>query len=108
MACQVRDGAAGGAEPGPGSRLPHAVLYCTVLYTRPACLLGRNEDACPVNPTNFVLPCRLAANTIASSFGKVVGQHMPLEQYNPADVVQSLVRMISYNIGQLAYLNAKR
>ncbi|PSC76368.1 Pantothenate kinase 2 isoform B [Micractinium conductrix] len=50
----------------------------------------------------------LSANTIASSFGKVVGQHMPLEQYNPADVVQSLVRMISYNIGQLAYLNAKR
>lgn len=31
-----------------------------------------------------------------------------LEQYNPADMVQSLCRMISYNIGQLAYLNAKR
>ena len=31
-----------------------------------------------------------------------------LEQYNPADVAMSLCRMISYNIGQLAYLNAKR
>lgn len=31
-----------------------------------------------------------------------------LEEYRPADVVQSLCRMISYNIGQLAYLNAKR
>ncbi|KAL4425789.1 hypothetical protein ABPG75_009805 [Micractinium tetrahymenae] len=50
----------------------------------------------------------LSANTIASSFGKVVGQCQSLEQYNPADMVQSLCRMISYNIGQLAYLNAKR
>ncbi|KAL4445797.1 hypothetical protein ABPG77_008996 [Micractinium sp. CCAP 211/92] len=50
----------------------------------------------------------LSANTIASSFGKVVGQSQSLEQYNPADMVQSLCRMISYNIGQLAYLNAKR
>lgn len=31
-----------------------------------------------------------------------------LEEYSPADMVQSLCRMISYNIGQLAYLNAKR
>ena len=31
-----------------------------------------------------------------------------LDQYNPADVAMSLCRMISYNIGQLAYLNAKR
>ena len=31
-----------------------------------------------------------------------------LENYNPADVALSLCRMISYNIGQLAYLNAKR
>ncbi|KAI3438596.1 hypothetical protein D9Q98_001020 [Chlorella vulgaris] len=50
----------------------------------------------------------LSANTIASSFGKVINQHQELDQYNSADVVQSLCRMISYNIGQLAYLNAKR
>lgn len=31
-----------------------------------------------------------------------------LEQYKPADIALSLCRMISYNIGQLAYLNAKR
>ena len=31
-----------------------------------------------------------------------------LGDYAPADVAMSLCRMISYNIGQLAYLNAKR
>ncbi|KAI7844383.1 hypothetical protein COHA_002181 [Chlorella ohadii] len=50
----------------------------------------------------------LSANTIASSFGKIINQNKDLEEYNPADMVQSLCRMISYNIGQLAYLNAKR
>ena len=50
----------------------------------------------------------LSANTIASSFGKVIHNDMELEDYNKADVAMSLCRMISYNIGQLAYLNAKR
>lgn len=31
-----------------------------------------------------------------------------LEDYSPADVAMALCRMVSYNIGQLAYLNAKR
>lgn len=50
----------------------------------------------------------LSANTIASSFGKVIYGDKNLEDYTPADMTMSLCRMISYNIGQLAYLNAKR
>ncbi len=49
----------------------------------------------------------LSANTIASSFGKVIGGSKELEDYEPADLALSALRMISYNIGQLAYLNAK-
>ncbi|KDD75300.1 fumble, partial [Helicosporidium sp. ATCC 50920] len=49
----------------------------------------------------------LSATTIASSFGKVL--HAPAEaRFRSEDMVVSLCRMISYNIGQLAYLNAKR
>lgn len=50
----------------------------------------------------------LSANTIASSFGKVIHGENELADYSPADIAMSLCRMISYNIGQLAYLNAKR
>ncbi|GMH37452.1 hypothetical protein BSKO_05325 [Bryopsis sp. KO-2023] len=50
----------------------------------------------------------LAADTIASSFGKVVGQDKDLEDYSPADIALALCRMVSYNIGHLAYLNAMR
>jgi pantothenate kinase len=97
----------------------------------------------------------LSATTIASSFGKVVGNDKQLEDYNkagvraggapggegphtqecataaslgpctgcpapssrrlrthathyPPDIAMALCRMISYNIGQLAYMNAKR
>ncbi|KAI8462346.1 MAG: fumble-domain-containing protein [Monoraphidium minutum] len=50
----------------------------------------------------------LSATTIASSFGKVVGADKALADYNKADIAMALCRMISYNIGQLAYMNAKR
>eukprot|EP00798_Chlamydomonas_sp_ICE-L_P004401 gene4401-14526_t len=50
----------------------------------------------------------LSATTIASSFGKVIGQDQELEDYDPADLTVALCRMVSYNIGQLAYLNAMR
>ncbi|KAF5829353.1 fumble-domain-containing protein [Dunaliella salina] len=50
----------------------------------------------------------LSANTIASSFGKVISQDAPLSDYDPADISMALCRMVSYNIGQLAYLNAIR
>lgn len=35
-------------------------------------------------------------------------QDKELPDYNPADISVALARMISYNIGQLAYLNAMR
>eukprot|EP00775_Hariotina_reticulata_P009200 gene9200-9367_t len=50
----------------------------------------------------------LSASTIACSFGKVVGQDKELQDYNPADVAMSLCRMVAYNIGQLAFMHAKR
>ncbi|CAD7700634.1 unnamed protein product [Ostreobium quekettii] len=50
----------------------------------------------------------LSADTIASSFGKVAAQDRDLEDYNPADIAMALCRMVSYNIGHLAYSNAKQ
>ena len=50
----------------------------------------------------------LSSDTIASSFGKVVTSDQELEDYSPADIAMALCRMLSYNIGHLAYLNAKR
>lgn len=39
---------------------------------------------------------------------QVVSQGKDLEDYDPADIAMALCRMVSYNIGHLAYLNAKR
>ncbi|PIA61935.1 hypothetical protein AQUCO_00200137v1 [Aquilegia coerulea] len=50
----------------------------------------------------------LSASTIASSFGKTISDNKELEDYRPEDISLSLLRMISYNIGQIAYLNALR
>ncbi|KAK2663750.1 hypothetical protein Ddye_002324 [Dipteronia dyeriana] len=50
----------------------------------------------------------LSASTIASSFGKAISDKKELEDYSPEDISLSLLRMISYNIGQIAYLNALR
>ncbi|XP_065875851.1 pantothenate kinase 2 isoform X2 [Euphorbia lathyris] len=50
----------------------------------------------------------LSASTIASSFGKTIAEKKELEDYRPEDISLSLLRMISYNIGQIAYLNALR
>ncbi|CAI5482744.1 unnamed protein product [Closterium sp. Yama58-4] len=50
----------------------------------------------------------LSAATIASSFGRVVGEQKQLFDYRPEDIALSLLRMVSYNIGQIAYLNALR
>ncbi|KAJ4712340.1 pantothenate kinase 2 [Melia azedarach] len=50
----------------------------------------------------------LSASTIASSFGKAISDKKELEDYRPEDISLSLLRMISYNIGQIAYLNALR
>ncbi|KAL3511303.1 hypothetical protein ACH5RR_030704 [Cinchona calisaya] len=50
----------------------------------------------------------LASTAIASSFGKAVSEDKDLEDYRAEDVARSLLRMISNNIGQIAYLNALR
>ncbi|KAE8124235.1 hypothetical protein FH972_019139 [Carpinus fangiana] len=50
----------------------------------------------------------LSASTIASSFGKAISENKELEDYRPEDISLSLLRMISYNIGQISYLNAIR
>jgi len=43
----------------------------------------------------------LSASTIASSFGKVIAENKDLSDYRKEDIVLSLLRMISYNIGQV-------
>lgn len=45
--------------------------------------------------------------TALSFFSSCVSSQ-PLSDYNPADMALALMRMISYNIGHLAYLNATR
>ncbi|KAG8366115.1 hypothetical protein BUALT_Bualt17G0042300 [Buddleja alternifolia] len=50
----------------------------------------------------------LTSTTIASSFGKAVSENKELEDYRAEDIARSLLRMISNNIGQIAYLNALR
>jgi pantothenate kinase len=50
----------------------------------------------------------LSASTIASSFGKTISDDKELSDYRPEDISLSLLRMISYNIGQISYLNALR
>lgn len=51
----------------------------------------------------------LSSTTIASSFGKISGKtgaDANSDSPSRADIALSLVRMISYNIGHIAYLNA--
>lgn len=45
----------------------------------------------------------LSASTIASSFGKAISENKELEDYRPEDISLSLLRMISYNIGQVSF-----
>lgn len=48
----------------------------------------------------------LSATTIASSFGKLLAKKNTKLKYTKADIAMSLLRMISNNIGQIAYLHA--
>jgi pantothenate kinase len=43
----------------------------------------------------------LSASTIASSFGRTISENKELSDYRPEDISLSLLRMISYNIGQV-------
>lgn len=49
----------------------------------------------------------LSASTIASSFGKAISENKELEDYRPEDISLSLLRMISYNIGQVSCATTK-
>ncbi|XP_021842935.2 pantothenate kinase 1 isoform X2 [Spinacia oleracea] len=48
----------------------------------------------------------LSARTIASSFGKVIFDNKELKDYKKEDIARSLLRMISNNLAQIAYLIA--
>ncbi|XAR48072.1 Pantothenate kinase [Bertholletia excelsa] len=50
----------------------------------------------------------LTSTAIASSFGKAISEKKELKDYRPEDISRSLLRMISNNVGQIAYLNALR
>ena len=49
----------------------------------------------------------LPANLVASSFGKLVGKQDPAKGVKQEDLARALLLMITNNIGQVAYLNAK-
>ncbi|KAL6007009.1 Pantothenate kinase 2, mitochondrial [Asimina triloba] len=46
----------------------------------------------------------LSSSTIASSFGKVISENKELSDYRPEDISLSLLRMISYNIGHISWM----
>ncbi|XP_077221532.1 pantothenate kinase 2-like isoform X2 [Tasmannia lanceolata] len=50
----------------------------------------------------------LSASAIASSFGKTISENKEISDYKREDISLSLLLMISYNIGQISYLNALR
>jgi type II pantothenate kinase len=50
---------------------------------------------------------QLSSDTLASSFGKVITREDPRANVANEDIAKSLILMVSMNIGQVAYLNAK-
>lgn len=49
----------------------------------------------------------LAANIVASSFGKLVSKEDPAKGLTQEDLARALLSLVTNNIGQVAYLNAK-
>ena len=49
----------------------------------------------------------LSGSMVASSFGKLVAKENPRENVKPEDLAIALLMMITNNIGQVAYLNAR-
>ncbi|KAH9301546.1 hypothetical protein KI387_013129, partial [Taxus chinensis] len=86
-----------------------AYKFADIFKDRLGVTLGKEDEMdCLVAGANFLLKIGLSASTIASSFGKVVSENKDLADYRREDIALSLLRMISYNIGQIAYLNALR
>ena len=55
----------------------------------------------------FILLFSLAANIVASSFGKLVSKEDPAQGLTQEDLARALLSLVTNNIGQVAYLNAK-
>mmetsp|Transcript_24391 Transcript_24391/g.34967 ORF Transcript_24391/g.34967 Transcript_24391/m.34967 type:complete len:699 (+) Transcript_24391:48-2144(+) len=54
-----------------------------------------------------LLKLGLSSSTVASSFGKLVAKSDPAEGLKEEDLARALLMMVTNNIGQVAYLNAK-
>jgi type II pantothenate kinase len=62
-------------------------------------IYGENSDA--------LEKLGLPSNIVASSFGKLVAKQDPAEGLKQEDLARALLLMVTNNIGQVAYLNAK-
>ena len=62
-------------------------------------IYGDNDDA--------LEKLGLRANVVASSFGKLVSKQNPAEGIKEEDLARAILLMVTNNIGQVAYLNAK-
>lgn len=62
-------------------------------------IYGQNSDALD--------KLGLTADVVASSFGKLVAKQHPARGLNQEDLARALLLMVTNNIGQVAYLNAK-
>ena len=62
-------------------------------------IYGKNSDALD--------KLGLTADIVASSFGKLVAKQHPARGLNQDDLARALLLMVTNNIGQVAYLNAK-
>ena len=62
-------------------------------------IYGKNSDALD--------KLGLTADIVASSFGKLVAKKHPARGLNQEDLARALLLMVTNNIGQVAYLNAK-
>lgn len=62
-------------------------------------IYGENSDA--------LEKLGLAANIVASSFGKLVSKEDPAQGLTQEDLARALLSLVTNNIGQVSYLNAK-
>jgi type II pantothenate kinase len=62
-------------------------------------IYGKNSDA--------LEKIGLPSNLVASSFGKLIAKHDPAAGIKQEDLARALLLMVTNNIGQVAYLNAK-
>ena len=62
-------------------------------------IYGKNSDA--------LEKLGLPSNLVASSFGKLVAKRNPAANLKKEDLARALLLMVTNNIGQVAYLNAK-